>query len=288
MVEIILKNLDVCSFAVEIISLIVSVAMTIIIYRMERNVAAKAQKLETENAAERFLLANEEEIEYLPLSQAAAALQKDLHSKLKRKHCRMITTRYLYVRPETRSEILRQAGIEEIIVSQAKIDAALKALQEDMQKYRFGRDFLYDNAKYLHRALENYASEPVENCNPHVFKDFSSADQNEAMRFIIESPKTLGFYMDQYIHPESYKADKSAMKPPVDMVWEMVNQILDNGDCNENVLTFWVMRIIIDSCHVFHPHSVEVGFEEYQIQTQEDMYYYTLLTLCKAYAETSK
>lgn len=237
----------------------------------------RKERKNIQEEAKQFCIVNHEEKDYLPLVQAAAGLEEP-------KYDRQIVAEYLKCSPAKQKEILRQAGIEEIIVSQAKIDAALKALLEDMQKYRFGRDFLYDNAKYLHRALENYASEPVENCNPHVFKDFSSADQNEAMRFIIESPKTLGFYMKQYIHPGSYKADKSAMKPPVDMVWHMFNL----GNCNENVLTFWVMRIIIDSCHVFHPHSVEVGFEEYQIQTQEDMYYYTLLTLCKAYAETSK
>ena len=43
------------------------------------------------------------------------------------------------------------------------------------------------------------------------------------------------------------------------------------------------MRIIIDACHTFSDISRCDDLDESLIQTQEDMYYYTLATLCTAY-----
>ena len=55
------------------------------------------------------------------------------------------------------------------------------------------------------------------------------------------------------------------------------------GTCDEQTMTFWTMRIIIDACRVFNDASCFDDFDESLIETQEDMYYYTLATLCTAY-----
>ena len=64
----------------------------------------------------------------------------------------------------------------------------------------------------------------------------------------------------------------------------MVFRQCNLGTCDEQIMTFWTMRIIIDACHTFKDFSAVNDFDESLIQTQEDMYYYTLATLCTAYS----
>ena len=45
------------------------------------------------------------------------------------------------------------------------------------------------------------------------------------------------------------------------------------------------MQIIIDSCLNFSSETVPFSFDENLIQTQEDMYYYTLLVLYETYCQ---
>lgn len=75
------------------------------------------------------------------------------------------------------------------------------------------------------------------------------------------------------------KQNRQQITPPVDMVFQQCNL----GFCDEQMMTFWTMRIIIDACHTFSDISRCDDFDESLIQTQEDMYYYTLATLCTAY-----
>ncbi len=52
------------------------------------------------------------------------------------------------------------------------------------------------------------------------------------------------------------------------------------GYCTEYKMTFWTMRIIIDGYRVDSNFNL---FDKTIIEMQEDMYYYTLLTLYEAY-----
>ena len=70
------------------------------------------------------------------------------------------------------------------------------------------------------------------------------------------------------------------IEPPIDMVFEKCNL----GSCDESTMTFWTMRIIIDSCRtIIDPNLMYFGFEDLVIETQEDMYYYTILVLYNAF-----
>ena len=91
----------------DVTSLVVTTVLTIKIYRLERShekereqMEVKAQEKAIAEAARVFLIDNEDEIEYLPLSAIAKTL------KLKRKHHRAITTKFLRCSEEVQKEIL--------------------------------------------------------------------------------------------------------------------------------------------------------------------------------------
>ena len=278
----ILEHSDIIGLIIDFIALVVSVILTVVIYKLERRhekeheaAEEKAQKAALAETARVFLIDNDDEVDYLPLAALAAKL------KLKRKHCRNITTRFMRCSEKQQREILCQANIPDIQLSMDEVWAALESLQSDLDKYEFRRYILYDGAKYLHRAFERWSEVEVNDINPYIFENIESREwhgtQSEIPWYVTSHSATLSDYMWSYMHAQ--KQNRQQITPPVDMVFQQCNL----GSCDEQKVTFWTMRIIIDACHTFSDISRCDDLDESLIQTQEDMYYYTLATLCTAY-----
>lgn len=273
-------SLEIWSFVVDVLSLIATVVLTVAIYWLQRShekereqMEVEAQKKAVAEAARVFLIDNEDEIEYLPLSAIAKSL------KLKRKHHRAITTKFLRCSEEVQKEILKQANFQLIEVSKEQVSAALKLLKDDIKTYCFGRDVLYGGAKYFHRAMERYSDEKIETVNPYRFEDFVNTRLYEDEHGLQKNTKfniTLYDYMYDYRH--SGRTNWLIQKP-MDMVWERCNL----GECPEEIMTFWTMRIVIDCCRVFAKSEEDIIFDEDLIETQEDMYYYAVMALYSTY-----
>ena len=274
-------SLEIWSFIVDVTSLVVTIILTVGIYRLERSHEKEREQMEVEakkkavaEAARVFLIDNEDEIEYLPLSAIAKSLN------LKRKHHRAITTRFLRCSEEVQKEILKQANFQPIEVSKEQVSVALKLLKDDIKTYCFGRDVLYDGAKYFHRAMERYSGEKIETVNPYIFEDFVNTrlyeDDTHRLLKNTQFNRTLYGYMYDYRH--SGRTNWLIQKP-MDMVWEQCNL----GECPEEIMTFWTMRIVIDCCRVFAESEEDFIFDEDLIKTQEDMYYYAVMALYSAY-----
>lgn len=265
----------------DVLSLIATVVLTVAIYWLQRShekereqMEVEAQKKAVADAARVFLIDNEDEIEYLPLSAIAKSL------KFKRKHHRAITTKFLRCSEEVQKEILKQANFQTIEVSKEQVSAALKLLKDDIKTYCFGRDVLYGGAKYFHRAMERYSGEKIETVNPYRFEDFVNTRlyEDDAHRLLKNTQfnRTLYDYMYDYRH--SGRTNWLTQKP-MDMVWEQCNL----GGCPEEIMTFWMMRIVIDCCRVFDESEEGFIFDEDLIETQEDMYYYAVMALYSTY-----
>ena len=274
-------SLEIWSFVVDVLSLIATVVLTVAIYWLQRShekereqMEVEAQKKAVAEAARVFLIDNEDEIEYLPLSAIAKSLN------LKRKHHRAITTKFLRCSEEVQKEILKQANFQPIEVSKEQVSAALKLLKDDIKTYCFGRDVLYGGAKYFHRAMERYSDEKIETVNPYRFEDFVNTRlyEDDAHRLLKNTQfnRTLYDYMYDYRH--SGRTNWLTQKP-MDMVWEQCNL----GGCPEEIMTFWMMRIVIDCCRVFDESEEGFIFDEDLIETQEDMYYYAVMALYSTY-----
>ena len=256
----------------DVLSLIATVVLTVAIYWLQRShekereqMEVKAQKKAVAEAARVFLIDNEDEIEYLPLSAIAKSLN------LKRKHHRAITTKFLRCSEEVQKEILKQVNFQPIEVSKEQVSTVLKLLRDDIKTYCFGRDVLYDGAKYFHRAMERYSDKEIETVNPYIFEDIKRTHfyQGDSLKLLKDTSYngTLYGYMHDYIHSADLGKSKWLLQPPIDMVLSQCNL----AGCPEDIMTFWMMRIIIDCCRVFAESEEDFIFDEDLIKTQEDM-----------------
>ena len=256
----------------DVLSLIATVVLTVAIYWLQRShekereqMEVEAQKKAVAEAARVFLIDNEDEIEYLPLSAIAKSLN------LKRKHHRVITTKFLRCSEEVQKEILKQANFQPIEVSKEQVSAALKRLKDDIKACGFGQDTLYDGAKYFYRAMERYSDEKIETVNPYIFEDIRRTHfyQGDSLQLLKDTSYngTLYGYMYDYLHSADLGKSKWLLQPPIEMVWEQCNL----GECPEEIMTYWTMRIVIDCCRVFAESEEDIIFVEDLIETQEDM-----------------
>lgn len=268
----------------DLMNFLATSALTIAIYWLQRSHEKEREQMEVEaqkkavvEAARVFLIDNEDEIECLPLSAIAKSLN------LKRKHHRAITTKFLRCSEEVQKEILKQANFQPIEVSKEQVSAALKRLKDDIKACGFGRDTLYDGAKYFHRAMERYSDEKIETVNPYIFEDIRRTHfyQGDSLRLLKDASYngTLYGYMYDYLHSADFGKSKWLLKPPIDMVWLKC----DLAGCPEEIMTFWTMRIVIDCCRVFAESEEDFIFDEDLIETQEDMYYYAVMVLYNTY-----
>ena len=292
MYQCLLENRDVIGLCVDIVSLLVGIALTIGIYLLERRHEKDREKDEqkvkqtaTSEFARIFVIDNDEEIDYLPLAAIAAKLN------LKRKHNRNLITRFMRCNENQQKEILQQTNTSDHQVSMEAAEFALECLQEDLEKHNFGINIFYEGSKYFHRAFERWSKCAVENSDPYIFEDIKATvwhDENSEIPWrTIDCKSSLYYYMEDYLHANEMGFDKSKPTPPISMVYKNCNL----GDCHENIMTFWTMRIIIDACRVFKGSQYEDLFEifdETLIKTQEDMYYFTLAILCKAYPQSGE
>lgn len=282
----IIEHSDILGLSIDILALVTSIVLTVLIYRLERRnekrheeTEEKARKLAVAEAAKTFLIDNEDEIDYLYLAVIAVNL------KLKRKHHRSIITKFLRCSEELQQEILRQANIDAFTITMDDVNTAIQKLDNAMREsHYYTRSILYDGAKYFHRAFERWADITIEDPNPYIFEDFERSEwhgkDSELPWRVSRHTTNLSHYMLNYCNCKEMGLKQEDIQSPVDMVFEKCNL----GSCDESTMTFWTMRIIIDSCRtVIDSNLMYFGFDDLVIETQEDMYYYTILILYNAF-----
>lgn len=282
----IIGHSDILGLSIDILALVTSIVLTVLIYRLERRndkrheeAEERARKFAIAEAAKTFLIDNEDEIEYLHLAIIAINL------KLKRKHHRNIITKFLRCSAELQEEILHQANIDTFTITMDDINTAIRDLDNAMREsHYYTRSILYDGAKYFHRAFERWANVFVEDPNPYIFEDFERSEwygkDSELPWRVSRHTTNLCHYMLNYCNCKEMGLKQEDIQPPVDMAFETCNL----GSCDESTMTFWTMRIIIDSCRtIIDPDLMYFGFDDLVIETQEDMYYYTILVLYNAF-----
>ena len=138
----------------DLMNFLATSALTIAIYGLQRShekereqMEVEAQKKAVAEAARVFLIDNEDEIEYLPLSAIAKTL------KLKRKHHRAITTKFLRCSEEVQKELIETfiAGVNDVddvmaewntFVSEQREKELVQIIQEEKLKEPETRKYL--------------------------------------------------------------------------------------------------------------------------------------------------
>lgn len=212
---------DIIQIIIGIMTLIATITVSFTIYWLQLCYKKEMQKIaklqehkELEEKAKLFLIDNEAERDYLPWCVIAA----NIHWL--DKHTREIYNSFCHCPEELRNEILKQVGFGmESIKRQTWVNDCIEALKKDIQQYNFGRDYLYEEAKYFHRSYERY-QDLKWNSTPQVF-ELICKDNHFRISFGMDK-LDIGSYIDEYFY---YFIDKridlKEGEPilPIDFVW---------------------------------------------------------------------
>ncbi len=236
-------------------------------------------------AAREFCTDNEKEIELLPLCQIAHFIDPN------HKNIRNIYTNYNKYTDEVRKRILELKGVKELDFADKNwIDRCICLYEKRITEMELAtNEFLYEGAKYLHRAYQRYSDYEME-FDPYIF---DKIDKTETIDKLWGGNKTsLGGYIGEYLFHKKNRPEQMLV-PPMNKVQDVCNWTV----CSEYEATFWVCKFIIESCYHIQPSAfidnkgietyniadLGIGDSEYLIQRQEDMYYYALLQLYKCF-----
>ena len=279
---------DTIQIIIGIMTLIATIAVSFTIYWLQLRHEKEMQKIaklqehkELEEKAKLFLIDNEAERNYLPWCVIAANTHR------LDKHTREIYNSFCRCPEELRNEILKQAGFGvESIKGQTWVNDCTEALKMDIQKYKLGRDYLYDGAKYFHRSYERYRNLEWSD-TPRVFEPICK--NNHSRIFFGIDKLDIGSYIEEYFY---YFIDKRIdLKegepiPPIDFVWNSQNLAYTN----EETVCMWMMELIQDIAIIIYNRSgVEkingeiLECTDAQVETYEDKYFATLQALYNAY-----
>lgn len=102
--------MEVANLVISILSLVATIAISFVIYFLEKKNQENARKNEIKENAKRFIIDNADEIDYLPWATIAVGCFPQ------NKHVRRIYNAFSYLDDETKKEILRQRKIESLLL----------------------------------------------------------------------------------------------------------------------------------------------------------------------------
>ena len=171
------------------------------------------------------------------------------------------------------------------------IDKAIESLRNDIKKFQLAqRDYLYDNAKYFHRAFEHYKEKKWER-TPRIFEPVNKFKQFSKICFT-DGKLTIGNYINEYLN---LYVDKSNLcigkpKPPFDYVWQ--DQKLSSIDTDEEIVCWWIMDLVFYTVMNLYNHDIYDSkilindITDAQVNTFEDKYFQTMFVLYCIYCNS--
>jgi hypothetical protein len=232
--------------------------------------------------AQAFCIEYEEYIELLPLCQIASSVNQ-FH-----KYVRQMYTDYCKCSTAVRIKILEINDCRILdFPDKDWIEKCVCLFDKVIHERKLCTvSFLYDGAKYFHRAFERYADYPVE-CDPWIFKRLIKF---ESPLLRTELKCNLYRYIADYFELLKDNPEIDNV-PPLDAMWAYCR----DENIPESEVTYWVCMSMIAACPQLGDEStydndlfyVDLGDSEGLINTQEDMYLYALLELYKMYYITN-
>lgn len=265
-------------------------AIGISILSLKREEGLRRQKIEED--ANKFINENNKEILYIPLCLIANAFDK--HHKF----VRNIYNAFNVLNKELQKEILKQLNYDyELITNNTWIEKSIKVVREYIVKNDLGNDFLYDDAKYFHRAM-NYAGLHYDSrCEyEHIMPDVFN--WNPKIFFVDNKlyAENVSFftYLDSYLttkKKDSVSFNLNKDKKPLLVIAEIANL----RNCPEENVCYWVMEIVMSIAAMIIRDSGSVGEKiqqltkgDAQIKTFEDRYLEVLMELYNLYLIENK
>ncbi len=286
---------EIIQIIIGILSLVATVAVSFFIYWLQNRHEKEIAKMEEAHRqgdlaeeANNFLIDHDDERDYLPWCTMAANLHR--HER----HSRKIYTDFCRCPVELQNKILEMAEFTIRTIEGAEwVDSAFEQLECDVKKYNLGvQPFLYDGAKYFHRAFSYYREHKFEQRHNREFKTIYELSP---ILLISEKDKdkvSLSHYVDQYFDYILGRENKALVVwenpyPPVDYVWNTKNL----GSIKEVAVCYWIMELVENFIVNIHNRLRVSGYDsmiwdnstDAQAETYEDRYYEILYWMYYTY-----
>ena len=276
---------EIVQIVIGTLSLVATVAVSFFIYWLQIRHEKELTKIEEKNHQEKlaeeannFLIDHEDERDYLPWCTIATNLHR--HER----HSRKIYTDFCRCSVELQNKILEMAEFTIRTIEGAEwVDDAFKKLECDVKKYNLGvQPFLYDGAKYFHRAFLYYREHKFEQ---RYNREFKTIYELSPLLMVSEADKdkvSLSHYVEQYFDYILGRVNKALILwenpyPPVDYVWNTKNL----GSIKEVAVCYWIMELVENFVVNVHNRFGTSVFDsiimenttDAQAETYEDRYY---------------
>ena len=229
-----------------------------------------------ELSARNFLINHENEKELIPLCQIALLYSPE------HKHVRAMYTEYLLLPPKVQRLILKSCNADNMLnIDSLHLEEAIDFFCNDLEKYELSsRRYLYMFDQYLYRAFSYYSDCSIKTYDNYSFKRLLEPSLTAFKNMEYSS---IDAYIDDYLWMKDSKAKVEAM-PPMDYLWTTKGF----GSCNEEDLTYWLCRFVIDACNNLFHRIKKCDFDYVDVydqyaETQEDLYYCAVNALYNHY-----
>ncbi|MCH5153967.1 MAG: hypothetical protein J1F71_02010 [Clostridiales bacterium] len=291
---------DIVQIVIGALSLVATVAVSFFIYWLQSRHEKEMKKLDEKHRIEKlseeannFLIDHEDERDYLPWCTIATNLHQ--HER----HNRKIYTDFCRCSAELQNKILEMAEFSiRTIEGTDWVDDAFEKLEADIKKYKLGEQpFLYDGAKYFHRAFTYYRENEF---NENHNRELKTICKQNLLFVINEKEKdkvSLSSYIEQYfdfvlgtIRKEYIEWDNPI--PPVDYAWEYYCL----GYAPEEDVCYWIMELVENFVVNIHNRFgtcvydsvIRENSTDAQAETYEDRYYDILYWMYYTYCYLAK
>ncbi len=284
---------EITTLIISILSLLASGFVSFAIFYMGKKSDDKRYKADVEYQARKFIIDHgDNDILYLPYCVIASGVNRH------HKHLRQIYNDFDALPNDVQKEVLKQAGYDyQLIESPDWIDEGIKEAEDFAEKYGFGDTFLYDGAKYFHRAFSDHSSALTSNYHElePLFDDKLGWNSPETIKMVQTNKLSFSLYLESY-----YRAfvlnDETLTKKDVIKPLDYLKAVKDFPNCNEEELCFWMMvsvselsALVLRTRHGGFLNEVNIDGEisrgDAIPETFEDKYYESLMSLYTLYLD---
>ena len=287
---------EITTLIISILSLFASGFVSFAIFYIGKKSDDKRYKADIEYQARKFIIDHgDNDILYLPYCVIASGVNRH------HKHIRQIYNDFDALPNDVQKEVLKQAGYDyQLIEGSDWIDEGIKEVEDFAEKYDFGDTFLYDGAKYFHRAFTEHSAALTSNYHEleYLFDDKLGWYSSQAKKIMQTDKLTFSSYIESYYRAfvlnDETLAKKDAIKP-----LDYLKAIKDFPNCDEEELCFWMMESVCElAALVLRTRyggflndvyiNGEINGGDALPETFEDKYYEALMYLYTLYLDKKK
>lgn len=271
--------MEIANLIISILSLFATIAISIIIYYLERRNQKEARNKEIKEAAKRFIIENASELDYLHWATIAVGCFPQ------NKHVRKIYNAFAFLDDETKLEVLKQRELDcKLLDSSDWIHKKIDLIQKIIQELGIGNDFLYDNGKYFTRAYR-YKKYSVKDLMIKRYENDKYEDLFQLARahFKNEGKLTYEQYLEDFLYCKFEKPNLMPKDVDIPLPNDYLIAVENLRNCDEIYLCYWMMvmveNVISYAIRYLNYKDNEPSETDAQAETYEDMYFSILYEL---------